>query len=355
MSQKTILVAGATGVNGYAVAHHFSNHPEYNVLTLSTEALYYNLLGSSHLQVDLKDPEDANVNTEQLRSITHIFYAVLKPADDPKQEADENAVLFQNCIEWVRKHSDHLQHVTFLQGGKVYGAHLGIYPTPAFEGQTRHFPPNLYFRHEDYIANVCQDGQLTYTALRPDILMGYSLYSAMNMGNLIGVYASICKETGMDFMFPGTPKAFEVLVNVTDADIVAEAVEWSFQDTTPKNTAYNITNGDVFRWKQAWKSIAEFYQIPLGTAQPVSLQTYFDANEERWKEMVTKYSLKDLKISEITTGDFGDFIFAVEHDAIFDVNKARRNGFSPMTRKSTDGIVDHLKHLQAEKIIPTFT
>jgi hypothetical protein len=52
----------------------------------------------------------------------------------------------------------------FFQGGKVYGAQLGVYKTPAREDDSRHFPPNLYFRHEDFARSLESEG-LRWTAL----------------------------------------------------------------------------------------------------------------------------------------------------------------------------------------------
>lgn len=350
----TILVVGASGVNGYAVTQYFKSQTAYDVLTLSRGELFYEHDQDKHLKVDLLKPGSYAHYSHLLKEVEYIFYAALKPSADPRTEADENETMLRNCILLVSSFSDKLKHVTFLQGGKVYGAHLGFYKTPAVEDQTRHFPPNLYFSQEDYLKELSAKTAITYTALRPDVVIGYSLRSAMNLGNLIGVYATICKETGMDFIFPGSPQAFEVLVNVTDSDLVASAVEWSFNSPEAQNQAFNITNGDVFRWKDVWQELADFFGLKVGFAQPLPIQTYFDANEGTWQRIVEKYHLKDLKISDIAKGDFGDFIFNVNSDAIFNVNKARRSGFSVMNRESGGSLVKHMENLQKLQIIPTW-
>jgi len=104
-----------------------------------------------------------------LSDVTHIFNAALKPNTDAKIEADENELMMKNCVNPVRKYSDKLKYITFLQGGKVYGTHLGTYQTPAFENQTRHFPPNLYFKQEDFCKKLATDSNIEYTALRPEL------------------------------------------------------------------------------------------------------------------------------------------------------------------------------------------
>ena len=349
-----ILIVGASGVNGYAVTQHFKNNTEWDYLTLSRSPLYYEHDKSKHLQINLLEFIDCDEYKDQLKQVTHIFYAALKPNTNAKFEADENERMFENAIKLVRKYWDKLEHITFLQGGKVYGAHLGTYKTPAREDQSRHFPPNLYFRHEDYSKKLSTDTKISYTALRPDVVIGYSLHSAMNLGNLIGVYATICKESGMDFIFPGDAETFSKLANVTDSDIVAKAVEWSFNNEKAKNKAFNITNGDVFRWEQVWERIADYYDLKVGYPQPISLEDYFDYNEERWSRLVDDHHLKELRIRDIAKGNFGDFIFNVGTDAIFNVNEARRNDFNVMNRESPDSILNHIKYLQKESIIPTY-
>ena len=349
-----VLIVGASGVNGYATKNYFKNIKDYEYLTLSRGTLYDEYDINKHLEIDLLSPNDYEKYSEKLKDVTHIFYAALKPNTNAKVEADENETMLENCVKIVREYSDKLKHITFLQGGKVYGAHLGTYKTPAIENQTKHFPPNLYFRHEMFCKTLFKKSKITYTALRPDIVIGYSLYSAMNLGNLIGVYATICKETGIDLAFPGNRKTYSKLANVTDADIVANAVKWSFDDETAINESFNITNGDIFRWDYLWNKIAEFYNMKVGESQPITLEKYFDYNEGFWKQLVKKYQLRNLKISDIVKGDFGDFIFNVNNDAIFDVNKARRSGFKMMNRDTSNSIIDHLKKLQDLSIIPKF-
>jgi len=350
-----VLIVGASGVNGHAVTQYYKNEKNNDdYLTLSRSPLYYEHDESRHLEIDLFKTSDYTEYKDQLSQVTHIFYAALKPNANAKTEADENEQMLDNCIRLVRKYSDKLEHVTFLQGGKIYGAHLGTYKTPARENQTRHFPPNLYFRHEDYCKKLASETNISYTALRPDIVIGYSLHSAMNLGNLLGVYATICKETGIDFIFPGNATTYFKLANVTDSDIVSNAVNWSFNNDEAKDTAFNITNGDVFRWQEVWEKIADHYNMKVGYPQPISLEDYFEYNEERWKKLVSLYDLKELKIADIAKGDFGDFIFNVNTDAIFNVNKARRAGFNIMNRESPDSILDHIKYLQMENIIPKY-
>ena len=338
-----LLVAGASGVNGLAVTRYFKDQENWTVLTLarSESPPVENV---THVACDLSD---ASTLADKFSGVTHLFYAALDPHDDAKVEADTNGEMLTNLLDALEDQTD-LQHVVFLQGGKVYGAHLGVYKTPALETDSRHFPPNLYFTQEDILKSR-SDQSYQWTALRPDIVIGPSIGSAMNLANLIAVYGTLCAETNTAMQFPGTAAAYEVLVNVTDSDIVAKATHWAFEND--KAGAYNITNGDVFRWKHVWPEIANWFGLEIGEPQPISLEDRIEANADVWADLARREGLQEGDPDRLGPGAFGDFIFHVETDAIFDVNKARADGFHEMNRRSVESIISHLEHLVEQKLI----
>ena len=50
--------------------------------------------------------------------------------------------------------------------------------------------------------------------------------------------------------FPGSPKAYDVLLEVIDVELLAEGIEWISLHPTAGNTSYNLSNGDIFRWSE---------------------------------------------------------------------------------------------------------
>ena len=344
-----LIVVGASGVNGRAATLHFAGLDKWEVMTLSrSQKPIFDKI--SHISVNLLDRDAIKKQADKLSGTTHIFYAALKPNEDAEVEANENAQMFANIIEAVENASDCFERLIFLQGGKIYGAHLGVYKTPARESDSRHFPPNLYFRHQDYATQHSKAQKWRWTALRPDIIIGHSIGSAMNLGNLIGVYATLCQELGVAMQFPGTLAAYEVLVNVTDADIVAQAAQWSIE--SDRDGAFNITNGDVFRWKHVWPKLVEYFGLEVGEPQPISLQSRLDAMSDVWNDIVKRESLEPNGVFDLGQGSFGDFIFHVEKDAIFDVTKARQAGFEVMTRRSEASFIQHFEQMRDRNLIP---
>lgn len=347
MTDKHVLVVGGGGIVGRTAINAFEG-AGWNITTLSRGETTPGT--GHHIRADLLDPTSLEAASDALRGITHVFYAALKPNADPGVEADENASMLESLVTALREAKAPLERITFIQGGKVYGAQLGVYKTPAREDDSRHFPPNLYFRHEDFARSLEKDG-ISWTALRPDIVIGHSLGSSMNLGNLIGVYGSLCRATGTALQFPGTEIAYrKTLVNVTGADVLGRAALWAAE--TNADGAYNITNGDVFRWENLWPRLAEWFGIEVGAAQPISLEQRLGAMQPVWRELADSNDLAEVDSDRLSPGAFGDFIFNVESDAIFDVTKARRAGFDAMVERSDEVLLAHLEDMRRRRLIP---
>ena len=347
MTERQLLIAGASGIIGQAVLEAFAN-AGWSITTVGRSQQAPSRF--PHLTADLLDPDSLAAARADLAGVTHLFYSALKPNPDPGVEADENAAMLENLVAAVRSAGAPLARITFVQGGKIYGAHLGVYKTPAREDDSRHFPPNLYFRHEDFVRSLEADG-IRWTALRPDIVIGHSLGSAMNLGNLIGLYGALCKATGTAMQFPGTEQAYRgALVNVTAAPLLGEAAVWAAEEE--RDGAFNLTNGDVFRWSHVWPQLADWFGLGVGEPQPISLAQRLTALKPVWQVLAQREGLAEADPERIAPGAFGDFIFHVEKDAIFDVTKARQAGFGQMVLRSDEILLAHLEDMRRRRLIP---
>jgi hypothetical protein len=87
----------------------------------------------------------------------------------------------------------------------------------------------------------------------------------MNLGTTIAVYASICRDTGRPFRWPGSEAQWGGLSDVTDARLLAKDLIWAAENEAAHNVAFNVVNGDVFRWSWLWPRIASWFGVePLG-------------------------------------------------------------------------------------------
>ena len=83
----------------------------------------------------------------------------------------------------------------------------------------------------------------------------------MNMGVTLAVYASICRETNQPFVFPGSEFQWNALTDVTDARLLASHLEWAAITPAAHNVAFNVVNGDVFRWRWLWPQLAAWFGV----------------------------------------------------------------------------------------------
>jgi nucleoside-diphosphate-sugar epimerase len=351
MEKQTALVVGGNGIIGRNMVSHLEETGNWEVIVTSQSPLGYESK-AKFVALDLTNPQSVEARREQLKQVTHVFFAAYVERQNLSDQTAKNLELIENLVIGLETVAPGFKHITFIQGGKAYGAHLGIYKTPAKETDARHFPPNFYYSQENFLRRQSAGKAWSWTALRPDIVIGIAIGNPMNLGTLIAIYASLCKELGVPMRFPGPNEAYEVLVNVTDATLLAKGMEFASLNPSCNAEIFNITNGDVFRWKHVWPKIAAYFDVEVEEPQTFSLATYMADKNELWAEMTRKYQLADHPLDKLVQWPFGDFIFNTVHDAFFDVNKFRRYGFSDMHLDSFESFKRVFDQLKAHKVIP---
>jgi nucleoside-diphosphate-sugar epimerase len=291
---NTVLVAGASGLVGFAAAKHFARRPGWKVVAVSRR-LPEGLDGVDLLSIDLTDRMRCADVFGTLRDVTHVVYAALfeKPGlirgwREPDQ-METNRVMLENLFEPLRRAARDLRHVTLLQGTKAYGAHLGPITIPAKERQPRHAHDNFYWLQEDYLRERQRGQGWTFTILRPQVIFGESLGSHMNLIPALGVYAALLREAGQPLAFPGGPPWVREAV---DADLLARACEWAATSPACANETFNINNGDVFEWRHVWPAIAETLEMDVGPETPTSLADTIPPREPEWEALVRRHGLR---------------------------------------------------------------
>lgn len=138
-----MLVAGASGLVGFAAARHFSRQPGWRVIAVSRRRPD-GLDAVDFRPADLTDQTRCAEAFGAMPEVTHVVYAALyeKPGlirgwREPDQ-METNRRMLENLFEPLRRVARGLEHVTLLQGTKAYGAHVGPIPIPAKERAPRH-------------------------------------------------------------------------------------------------------------------------------------------------------------------------------------------------------------------------
>lgn len=347
---KTALVVGAQGVIGRNLIEHLAPLPDWNVVGLSRRG------GADagrvrHISVDLLDAADTRAKLAALASVTHVFYAAYQDRPTWAELVAPNVAMLVNVLDAIEPVATRLEHVSLMQGYKVYGAHLGPFKTPAREDDPPHLPPEFNVDQQQHLEARQRGKRWTWSALRPSVVGGFALGNPMNLAVSIAVYASMSKELAVPLRFPGKPGAYDKLLEMTDAGLLARATVWAATDPRCANQAFNINNGDLFRWNDLWPKIARWFDIDAATPLPMPLATVMADKEPLWNAMVDKYALAATPYRDVSSWGFADFVFSWDYDLFADGSKARRFGFHEFvdTEAMFFGIFDTLRK---RRVIP---
>ncbi|MFL6452166.1 MAG: SDR family oxidoreductase [Bryobacteraceae bacterium] len=326
MSSKVVVVAGVHGVSGRAAAEHWRQISDTAVYGLSRRTAPV----PERVQpviVDLLDPRDVHSKLAAVRGVTHVVFGAYIEKPTAAEKSAVNVAILRNLLDAVEAGSDTLEHITFYQGGKAYGADLGPFKTPAREDDPRLMPPNFYYDQEDFLRKRQKGRNWYWTALRPEAICGYGIGNPMNLAMVIAVYATLSKRLGLPLRFPGTEAAYRALYQVTSADILASATIWAGTHESARNDIFNITNGDYFRWQHMWPRIANMFGMQVADPVPTPLTVYMQDKAGLWDQIVREHNLQSIPYDQLVSWAFGDFISNSGFDNISSTIKARRAGF----------------------------
>jgi nucleoside-diphosphate-sugar epimerase len=357
--KKKVLITGASGLLGVAAVEKFLSAGWEVVGVSRRKPDLPSGREIEFLSVDLRDREASRAAFESLTDTTHIAYTAIQEKPElvagwsSKDQIETNNAMLRNVVEPIVRAAPNFQHISILQGTKIYGVHLHPIPIPARERDARKDHENFFFDHEEYVREMGAQHGFNYTALRPQLVTG-STPGALNVLPAIGVYAAIRREKGEPFSFPGGPS---FVWESADADLVADVMVWAAQSPQAANEAFNITNGDVFEWRSLWPALAETLGVETGADMPMSVASYIDKNEDVWNQIVAKYNLRSRNLRELVGhGDqHADFAFAYGAPegprAFVSTIKLRQAGFTK-TIDTEDSFRNALRSLIDRKLLP---
>jgi len=347
---NTALVVGANGVIGTNLINHLLSLGNWDIVGLSRKG-GIDTANLRHILVDLLDADSCSTKLSGLKNITHIFYAAYQDRPTWAELVQPNLTMLTNVIEVIEPIAGGLQHISLMQGYKVYGAHLGPFKTPAKESDAGHMPPEFNVDQQQYLEKRQLNKTWSWSAIRPSVVGGTALGNPMNLALVIAMYASISKELGLPLRFPGKPGAYTKLLEMTDAGLLAKATVWAATNPKCANQAFNITNGDLFRWNELWPKIAAYFKMEVAPPLQMPLQTVMADKVDLWKTVQQKYKLEPHSYGQLSSWAFGDFVFSWDYDFFADGIKARHLGFHEYqdTEKMFYNLFDEFR---INKIIP---
>ncbi|MET7278067.1 SDR family oxidoreductase [Kribbella sp. NPDC005582] len=325
--ENVALVVGARGVIGTNLVEHLAASGEWRVIGLSRRGGVDVPGKVRQIAVDLLDPDDTQVKLAELTDVTHVFYVAYQDRPTWAELVAPNLAMLVNVVDAIEPVARGLRHVSLMQGYKVYGAHLGPFKTPAREDDPPHLPPEFNVDQQNFLEHRQVGKAWNWSALRPSVVGGVALGNPMNLAVAIAVYASLSKELGVPLRFPGEPGAYETLLEVTDSGLLAKAAVWAATAPAAANQAFNIANGDLFRWSELWPKIARWFEMEVAPPLQMSLQDVMADKEPVWKQLQATHDLAATSFAEVSSWPFADFVFGWDYDFFADGSKARRAGF----------------------------
>lgn len=326
---KVALIAGATGAAAKRLVEELVAD-EWRVVGVSRTPPP----SAGRVTYVASDLGNADALTRALaghRDITHVFYtARAAHGESGVEDVGANLAFLRHTIDAAERVATNLAHIHLVEGTKWYGMHLGPFATPAREDQPRHAPPNFYYDQQDLLAARQRGAGWTWSASRPNFLCDFAPERSRNAPVVIGTYAALCRELGVPLDFPGSEACYRALLDVTDARQLARAMVFLATSDHARNEAFNVTNGDAYRWCNLWPKIADFFGISCGVVRPLTLADWVADKAPLWQRVVARHGLQPLALADVALWPFGDFLLRQGHDNISSTTKIRSIGFHEM-------------------------
>jgi nucleoside-diphosphate-sugar epimerase len=355
MPKRIALVAGATGIVGLNLATHLAEQDKWTVYGLARKPS--SSKGVLPVAGDLLRPETLRNGLEGLQP-THVFITTWLRQPTEAENIKVNSAMVRNLLDAVSG-AGSVEHVALVTGLKHYLGPFEAYgkgklpATPFREEQPRLDLENFYYAQEDEVFQAAARDGFGWSIHRPHTIIGYAVGNAMNMGVTLAVYATICRETGRPFLFPGSAVQWNSLTDMTDARLLARHLEWAATTPAARNEAFNTVNGDVFRWSWMWARIAGWFGLepaPLqGEGTPLE-QQLADAGPV-WADIARKYRLAEPDLSVLASAWHTDADLGRPIEVVTDMSKSRKLGFLEY-QATDDSFFDLFKRLREERIIP---
>jgi nucleoside-diphosphate-sugar epimerase len=353
---KIALVVGASGITGSNLAEKL----------LAKGWTTYGLARNPNLNIDGLQPVSADLlDIDSLKAAlidvapTHVYITSWMRNDTEAENIRVNSLMVRNLLDALADKRS-VKHVALVTGLKHYlgpfeaYAKEGFLPeTPLREEHPRLDIENFYYAQEDEVYAAAERDGFSWSVHRPHTVIGKAVGNMMNLGTTLAVYATICKETGRPFVWPGSSAQWNGLSDVTDARVLAEHLIWASTTDAARNEAFNVVNGDVFRWSWLWTKLASYFGVEAtgynGTVNTLEKEIANDA--PLWQEIAHKYNLKEPNLDRLASAWHTDLDLGRPIEVMTDMSKSRKLGFN-VFQKTDESFYDLFEQLRKSELIP---
>jgi hypothetical protein len=140
---------------------------------------------------------------------------------------------------------------------------------------------------------------------------------------------------------------------MTDARLLAAHLHWATVTPAARNEAFNVVNGDVFRWSWMWGRIAEWFGIEAtpfdGTVRPLEQQ--LEKDTAIWAQIAERHGLAERHLDRLASAWHTDADLGRPIEVVTDMSKSRRLGFTGYI-PTDDAFFALFERLRADRLIP---
>ena len=290
-----------------------------------------------------------------------------------------------------------LKRIILTLGAKQYGLHLGPTKLPMEETYPRvdtpDRPPNFYYKLQD-VLSASQNKHKTWdwVVTYPNDVIGFARGNFMNLSTALALYASVTKELGEPFIFPGNERFYMGFDSFTASSLLGDFSVWAALEPRCGGEAFNIVNGDVDSWQTLWPRMARRWGVEVpedmfGLEAPVGgmvtelhenppimdaaagmglkgrvqrgvVETRVDLEKwaqrkevrEAWEMIAEREGVDKEAFGKATWGFLG-FVLGRKFDIVVSMRKARRFGWTGY-KDTWEALEETFAELEAERVVP---
>jgi nucleoside-diphosphate-sugar epimerase len=349
------LIVGVSGIVGNALARHLIGRG-WSVSGLARRPPA-DIEGLVPVAADLLDAASLRAALGGSRP-SHVFITTWMRQPTEVENIRVNAAMVRNLLDAVSP-AGSVRHVALVTGLKHYLGPFeaygkGVLPaTPFREEQPRLEIENFYYAQEDEVFTAAARDGFGWSVHRPHTIVGYALGNAMNMGVTLAAYATICREAGRPFRFPGSAVQWNGLTDMTDSRLLARHLEWAATTEAARDNAFNVVNGDVFRWSWMWGRIAGWFGLEPAAfpGEGTPLERQLADSGPIWAAIARGHGLAEPDLGKLASAWHTDADLGRPIEVVTDMSKSRRLGFLDY-QATDDSFFDLFAQLRRMRIIP---
>jgi hypothetical protein len=164
----------------------------------------------------------------------------------------------------------------------------------------------------------------------------------------------LCRAAGEPLDFPGAGRTS--VVTAIDTDLIGEALLWAAESPAARDETFNLSNGDVFAYRDIWPVLGEAFGVLPGRDRSFTLEAEMARLAPVWARLVGEQQLAapaDLITFLGGSISLTDLCLASDLREALSTIRLRKAGFAGCA-STVDVIRKWIARYQELKLLPIF-